>query len=247
MKIIFVGPPGAGKGTQAARLARLLGVPHVASGDLLRAIRAEDTPLGNEAKRYMDAGMLVPDDLTIRIIEERLSRPDAEHGVILDGFPRTVGQAKALDRSLARRNGRATNDDQLVLFIKASRDVVLERMRGRWVCQQCTAVYNIPDIAPSEEGHCDVCGAPLFKRHDEIPEIQVTRYAVYERDTLPILDHYRQHGMLVEIEGEQDVESVTRDILAAIEARKADLQPRRVAMQVGETGGSVKDTTLTHG
>jgi adenylate kinase len=234
MNIIFVGPPGAGKGTQAARLARILKVPHVASGDLLRAVRAEDTPLGNEAKRYMDAGRLVPDDLTIRIIEERLSRPDAKHGVILDGFPRTLGQARALDKSLARQNGH-TNLYEMVLYIKASREVVLERMRGRWVCQQCGAVYNIPDIAPTEEGQCDVCGAPLFKRHDETREIQVTRYDVYERDTLPIVDYYRQRGVLDEIAGEQDVESVTRDILAAIDARKAGIQPRQAAASVGDT------------
>lgn len=218
MNIIFVGPPGAGKGTQSARLSRILGIPHVASGDLLRAIRAEDTPLGNEAKRYMDAGQLVPDDLTIRIIEQRLAQPDARDGVILDGFPRTLPQAQALDGAFARRNGGAGVD--LVLYVKASRDVVLERMRGRWICRQCWSVYHIPNIAPHEAGQCDVCGAPLFQRHDETPQIQATRYEVYEQDTLPIVDYYRRKGVLETINGEQEVESVTRDILAAINAKK---------------------------
>lgn len=219
MNIIMVGPPGAGKGTQSARLARMLGIPHIASGDLLRAVRAQETPLGDEAKRYMDAGQLVPDDLTIRIIEQRLARADARDGVILDGFPRTVPQARALDALFARRSGSAV-ETALVIYIKASREVVLERMKGRWICAQCGNVYNIPNVAPAAAGQCDVCGAPLFQRHDETPEIQATRYDVYERDTLPIVDYYRQRGVLSEIQGEQDVEKVTHDILDAIAARQ---------------------------
>ena len=215
MHIIFVGPPGAGKGTQSARLSRILGLPHVAAGDLLRAVRAQDTPLGHTARQYMDAGQLVPDDLTIQIIEQRLDQPDAKDGVILDGFPRTVSQARALDASFARHTNRCTADG-IVLYLKASREVVLERMKGRWICQQCGRVYHILHVAPTEAGQCDVCGAPLFQRSDETPEIQAKRYEVYEHDTLPMVDYYRQRGILVEINGEQDVESVTRDILAAI-------------------------------
>ena len=225
MKIITVGPPGAGKGTQSARLARILGLPHVAAGDLLRAVRAQDTPLGHTARQYMDAGQLVPDDVTIRIIEQRLAQPDAKDGVILDGFPRTVSQARALDESFARHNG-GSNEDGIVLYLKASREVVLERMKGRWNCQQCGGVYHIPNVAPTEAGQCDVCGAPLFQRSDETPEIQAKRYEVYEQDTLPMVDYYRQRGILVEINGEQDVESVTRDILAAIDAHKTAGQQR---------------------
>ncbi len=220
MNIIMVGPPGAGKGTQSARLARILGIPHIASGDLLRAVRAQETPLGNEAKRYMDAGQLVPDDLTIRIIEERLAQPDAKGGVILDGFPRTVPQARALDASFQRHNGSHQGVD-LVVYIKAAREVVLERMKGRWICQQCGSVYHIPNVAPSEVGVCDVCGTPIIQRHDETPEIQAKRYDVYERDTLPIVAYYRDKGVLVEIDGEQDVDTVTHDIMAAVEATKS--------------------------
>src|SRR5437588_3373941 len=222
MHIIFVGPPGAGKGTQSARLSRILGLPHVAAGDLLRAVRAQDTPLGHAAKQYMDAGQLVPDDVTIQIIEQRLAQPDAKDGAILDGFPRTLTQATALDASFALHNGGSQGND-IVLYLKASRGVVLERMKGRWICQQCGSVYHIPNVAPTEAGQCDVCGAPLFQRSDETPQIQARRYEVYEQDTLPMVDYYRQRGILVEINGEQDVENVTRDILAAIDARKAAL------------------------
>jgi adenylate kinase len=195
-------------------------LPHVAAGDLLRAVRAQDTPLGHTAKRYMDAGQLVPDDVTIQIIEQRLAQPDAQDGAILDGFPRTLSQAKALDESFARLNSTGTADD-LVVYLNASRAVVLERMKGRWICRQCSSVYHIPNVAPTEAGQCDVCGAPLYQRSDETPQIQATRYEVYEQDTLPIVDYYRQRGILVEINGEQDVDSVTRSILAAIDARKA--------------------------
>ena len=223
MNIIMVGPPGAGKGTQSARLARMLGIPHIASGDLLRAVRAQDSPLGNEAKRYMDAGQLVPDDLTIRILEERLSQPDAKNGAILDGFPRTVPQARALDESLRRYNSGHKGVD-LVVYIKAARDVVLERMKGRWICQQCGSVYHIPNVAPSEVGVCDVCGAPIMQRHDETPEIQAKRYEVYEHDTLPLVDYYQQQGVLVEVDGEQDVEHVTQTIMKAVEAKTIGYQ-----------------------
>src|SRR5438132_4405245 len=136
MHIIFVGPPGAGKGTQSARLSRILGLPHVAAGDLLRAVRAQDTPLGHAATQYMDAGQLVPDDVIIQIIEQRLAQSDAKDGAILDGFPRTLTQARALDASLARRDsnsGSKGDEIEIVLYLKASRGVVLERMKGRWI------------------------------------------------------------------------------------------------------------------
>jgi adenylate kinase len=234
MKINLVGPPGAGKGTQAVHLWRILGLPHVAAGDLLRAVRAQDTPLGHTARLYMDAGQLVPDDLTIQIIEQRLAQPDAQDGLILDGFPRTVAQARALDALFARHNDGSKGGD-IVLYLKASREVVLERMKGRWICQQCGRVYHILHVAPSEVGQCDVCGAPLFQRSDETPEIQARRYDVYEQETLPMIDYYRQRGILVEINAEQDVESVTHDILAAIDARKAALialEPRVMAKRL---------------
>jgi adenylate kinase len=229
MKIIVVGPPGAGKGTQAARLSRILGFPHVAAGDLLRAVRAQDTPLGQTARQYMDAGQLVPDDVTIRIIEQRLAQPDAQDGLILDGFPRTMSQATALDAVYARNND-GSKGDKIVLYLKASCEVVLERMKGRWICQQCSRVYHILHLAPTGAGQCDVCGAPLFQRSDETPEIQARRYEVYEQDTLPMVAYYRQRSTLVEINGEQDVENVTRDILAAIAARSP--QPSALSPQL---------------
>lgn len=232
MNVVFVGPPGAGKGTQAARLSRAVHLPVVASGDLLRAVRAQDSPLGNEAKRYMDKGKLVPDDLTIRIIEERMRQPDAAGGVILDGFPRTLPQARALDGSVTL-HGQGVSGVDLVIYIRASREVVLERMKGRWICQQCATVYHIPNVAPQALGTCDVCGAPLYQRHDETPEIQTKRYDIYERDTLPIVDYYRQRDALVEIDGEQDVVKVSSDIRAAVYARRATMRlPAAVNLSV---------------
>jgi adenylate kinase len=179
----------------------------------------------------MDAGQLVPDDVAIQIIEQRLTQPDAQDGLILDGFPRTMSQATALDAVYARPND-GSKGDEIVLYLKASREVVLKRMKGRWICQQCSRVYHILHVAPTGAGQCDVCGAPLLQRSDETPEIQARRYEVYEQDTLPMIDYYRQRGILVEINAEQDVESVTRDILAAIDTRKAALialEPRVMA------------------
>jgi adenylate kinase len=163
--------------------------------------------------------------VTIQIIEQRLAQPDAQDGVILDGFPRTLSQARALDASLAWHNDGSKNDgsrvDDTVLYLKVSREVVLERMKGRWICQQCGRVYHVQHLAPTEAGQCDACGAPLSQRSDETPEVQARRYAVYEQDTLPMIDYYRQRGNFMEINGEQDVESVTRDLLAAIDTPKA--------------------------
>lgn len=228
MNIVFVGPPGSGKGTQASRLSRRLHIPHIASGDLLRAVRVQETELGHETKRYMDAGQLVPDDLTVRILEERLERPDAAAGAILDGFPRTVAQARSLDASFASRGKRLEH----VIYMQASRPVVLERMAGRWICPQCGTVYNIPNIAPHEKGHCDVCGTVLYQRHDEAPEIQSHRYDIYEQETLPIIAYYRSQGLLVEIDGEGTVESVGAAIteaLSGVDDRDDDHRSERAA------------------
>ncbi len=189
MIVVFIGPPGAGKGTQAARFARSLGVPHIASGDLLRAASAQNTPLGREAQTYMEAGHLVPDELTLTIVEQRLAQPDAAISAVLDGFPRTLQQARRLDEVLAR-DGWGQVD--AAVYIEAPRTVVLERMNAR-------------------------------RRADETPEVQAKRYDVYERDTTPLVAYYQERGVLATIDGVRAVETVTRDIAAALAARELPL------------------------
>jgi len=189
MIVVFIGPPGAGKGTQAARFARSLGVPHIASGDLLRAASAQNTPLGREAQTYMEAGHLVPDELTLTIVEQRLAQPDAAISAVLDGFPRTLQQARRLDEVLAR-DGWGQVD--AAIYIEAPRTVVLERMNAR-------------------------------RRADETPEVQAKRYDVYERDTAPLVAYYQERGVLATIDGVRAVETVTRDIAAALAARELPL------------------------
>ncbi len=189
MIVVFIGPPGAGKGTQAARFARSLGVPHIASGDLLRAASAQNTPLGREAQTYMEAGHLVPDELTLTIVEQRLAQPDAAISAVLDGFPRTLQQARRLDEVLAR-DGWGQVD--AAVYIEAPRTVVLERMNAR-------------------------------RRADETAEVQAKRYDVYERDTAPLVAYYQERGVLATIDGVRAVETVTRDIAAALAARELPL------------------------
>ena len=222
MDIVLIGPPGSGKGTQASRLSRHLSIPHISSGDLLRTVRGQDDQLGRETKGYVDKGQLVPDDLIVRIIEDRLTHPDVADGFLLDGFPRTLAQAESLDTCLRAMTPSRTVE--LVIFLRASRDVVLRRMEGRWTCQQCGAVYNIPDVEPHETGHCDVCGAPLYQRSDEKPEIQTQRIDIYERDTFPLIGYYRSHGVLAEIDAEQTVEEVNNAILVALTVRESAMQ-----------------------
>jgi adenylate kinase len=211
--ILLLGAPGAGKGTQAAFLTEKLGIPHVASGDLFRAAIANQTELGKLAKSYMDRGELVPDDVTIAMVMERLSQPDCAGGALLDGFPRTIEQAKALEKALAERGSRLS----LVLYIRASEATLLERLGGRWTCRQCGAVYHERFNPPKQPGICDVCGGELYQRPDDQPETQRRRIRVYLEQTAPLIEYFKERGLLVEIDGEQDVESVRQAVEAALE------------------------------
>jgi adenylate kinase len=211
--ILLLGAPGAGKGTQAAFLTEKLGIPHVASGDLFRAAIANQTELGKLAKSYMDRGELVPDDVTIAMVMERLSQPDCAGGALLDGFPRTIEQAKALEKALAERGSRLA----LVLYIRASEATLLERLGGRWTCRQCGAVYHERFNTPKQPGICDVCGGELYQRPDDQPETQRRRIRVYLEQTAPLIEYFKERGLLVEIDGEQDVESVRQAVEAALE------------------------------
>lgn len=208
LDLVLLGPVGAGKGTQARRIARKYAVPHLASGDLLRSHRSRDTHLGHEAKSYMDRGALVPDDLVITMIVDRMRQTDANHGVLLDGFPRTFAQAQALDREL-EDEGRALT---MALYLKVPVDVLIQRAVGRWTCRTCQATYNYQVNAPGTEGVCDLDGGELYQREDDRPGVVWERIKVYIQDTVPVVDYYRQRGILGEIDGTLDIESVASDI-----------------------------------
>ena len=222
--IVLLGPPGVGKGTQAALLEKALGIPHVASGDLFREAIKQGTELGRLAKSYMDRGELVPDEVTIAMVRQRLAEPDCQRGAILDGFPRTIEQAEALEAALAEE-GKAIN---VVLYIKASEETLLARLAGRWTCRRCGAVYHSLFDPPKEAGKCDRCGGELYQRPDDTPETQRRRIQVYLAQTAPLIDYYRRKGLLVEIDGEGSIEEVQAELMRAIEASRS---PRR---QIGD-------------
>jgi len=210
--VVLLGAPGAGKGTQATGLAKSLGMPHVASGDLFREALAKQTPLGLSAKEYMDRGELVPDGITIGMVMERLGQPDCARGVILDGFPRTIEQAKTLDAALACEGHRI----DLVPYIKVSEKMLLARLAGRWTCKRCGAIYHQLFNPPRIAGVCDVCGGELYQRSDDTRETQQRRIRVYFEQTSPLIDFFRQRDLLVEVDGEQDVQHVQAALLEAI-------------------------------
>ncbi len=210
--VILMGPPGAGKGTQAKRLAERLGVPHVASGDIFRWHVRQDTELGRLAKPYMDRGELVPDDVTIAMVIDRLRQPDCAHGVLLDGFPRTVPQAQALDERLAEFGWCVG----VVPFIRVSEEVLIRRLAGRWICRKCGAVYHSEFRPPAKPGVCDLCGAALYQREDDKPETAKRRLQVYFERTLPVLAYYERQGLLVEIDGEQSIDDVHRALWRSV-------------------------------
>ena len=211
-RVIFLGAPGAGKGTQARRLAAGSGVPQVATGDMLREAAAAGTPLGREAKRFMDQGVLVPDEVVIGLVDERLSRPDAGKGYVLDGFPRTVAQAEALD-ALLRRLGQ---DLDRVVFFDVSRDELLRRLTGRRVCRQCGTAFHLVSAPPKAAGRCDQCGGELYQRDDDAEATVGRRLDVYQTQTAPLLDYYRKRGLLVRVAGEGPVDQVAAAIQKAV-------------------------------
>jgi adenylate kinase len=210
--IILLGAPGAGKGTQAAMLTEALGVPHVASGDLFRSALQKKTPLGLEAKKYMDQGLLVPDEVTIAMIRERLALPDGQEGVILDGFPRTLEQAKALDAALAEE-GRAVDK---VLYIKVPNEELVARLSGRWICLDCQAVYHTITNPPQQAGRCDACGGEPCQRSDDRPETVRRRLEVYFEQTMPLIEYYTERGVLTEVNGDQSIAEVQTALIETL-------------------------------
>jgi adenylate kinase len=211
MYLVLLGPPGAGKGTQAERLEKELKLPHVASGDLFRENLRNETELGLLAKTYMDKGELVPDDVTIAMVRDRLQRPDCDQGAILDGFPRTRPQAQSLDTMLADM-GRKLDG---VLYIAAPDEELVRRLSGRWICRQCQTPYHTMFNPPAKEGVCDACGGVLYQRDDDKPETVRARLKVYRQQTVTLIDYYRQAGLLVEVDGAGGIETVSAALLDA--------------------------------
>ena len=209
MKLILLGAPGAGKGTQAEILSAKLGIPTISTGNILRAAVKEGTPIGLEAKRYMDAGRLVPDSVIIGIVAQRLEQPDCAGGFILDGVPRTIGQAEALDAA------GVTFDH--VLSIEISDEEIEERMEGRRVCQSCGAPYHVKAKPPKREGVCDSCGGTLIQRDDDKPETVRHRLEVYHRETEPLKDYYQGKGILVPVDNQDTIEWTTQVIMEALQ------------------------------
>ena len=212
MYIIFLGAPGAGKGTQAANVARRLGLVHIASGDLFRQALEQGAELGIKAKSYMERGVLVPDQITIGMVLDRMSAPDCEPGAILDGFPRNLKQAEALDKALAQQ-GKAIDK---VIYINVSEEELVKRLSGRWICRQCQTPYHITNSPPKVWGRCDRCGGELYQRPDDTAESVRKRLEVYLAQTVPLIDYYAQLGKLLEIDGGGDVAEVGRRIITAL-------------------------------
>ena len=212
MYIILVGAPGAGKGTQAAIMARELNLVQVASGDLFRQALEQETELGKQAKSYMEKGMLVPDEITVKMVLDRISAPDCESGVIFDGFPRNLEQARALDKALTQQSEAIDK----VVYIKITEEELLKRLGGRWICRNCQTPYHEVDSPPKVQGKCDRCGGELYQRPDDIPQTVKKRLGVYFAETTPLIDYYAGAGKLAEIDGEGSVDEVSQRVLAAL-------------------------------
>ncbi len=217
MRIVLVGPPGAGKGTQAAFLAANLSIPHISTGDLFRANISQGTELGKQAKAFMDAGNLVPDEVTIGMAKDRMEQQDAQNGFLLDGFPRNVSQAEALDESL-KADGQKLD---AVLDLEVPEDEVVKRIAGRRICRNDSShVFHVTYSQPEKEGVCDACGGELYQRADDSEETVRNRLDVYHTQTEPIIDHYKAQGLVVTISALGKVDEVTKRAMAALKGDK---------------------------
>ena len=214
MKVIMLGAPGAGKGTQADRIAEKYGIPHISTGDIFRANIKEGTELGKKAKSYMDQGLLVPDSLTIDLLMDRIAQADCKNGYILDGFPRTIPQAESLTRALAEKGEKL----DYAVNVDVPDENIVNRMGGRRACLKCGATYHIAYAAPKAEGICDKCGAGLVLRDDDKPETVQKRLTVYHDQTQPLIEYYEAEKILATVDGTQDMERVFQDIIAVLGA-----------------------------
>jgi adenylate kinase len=216
MRIVFLGPPGSGKGTQGKALSERLGVAHISTGDILRESMARGGELGRQAGDFVDSGRLVPDDLMVELVASRLAEPDARGGFVLDGFPRTQEQAAALDAVLARSGARL----DVVLYLDVPDDVVVERLSGRRLCAGCGANYHVK-FKPSDTGDtCDKCGGELYRRSDDEPDTVRKRLEVYQAQTAGLVDYYRRGGLLEKIDGDRPIEDIHGDVYERADARR---------------------------
>lgn len=215
MRLVFLGPPGVGKGTQAERAGERLGVPHVSTGDLFRRAVSEGEELGRKVKQYLDAGALVPDEVTVEVLSARLAEPDAKNGFLLDGFPRTRGQAEAL-AGLLKQHGQALD---AVVYFTADEEVIVERLSGRRLCRKCGANCHVTHLPPKQEGVCDRCGGELYQRSDDRPQPIRQRLRAYEEQTAELVDDYRQAGLLIEIPADRAVGEVGAELDRRLQER----------------------------
>ncbi len=212
LRTILLGPPGAGKGTQAVKIVEKYHIPHISTGDIFRENIKNGTDLGNRAKAYMDRGELVPDELVVEIATDRLTKADCKNGFLLDGFPRTIFQAEKLDEFL---EGRGEKLDK-VINIDVEKSALVKRITGRRVCKQCGASYHIENIPPKKEGVCDNCGGELIQREDDTEETVLNRIDVYNKQTRPLAEYYEKSGIIANIDGNKDLEDVLADIVKAL-------------------------------
>jgi len=210
LNLVFLGPPGVGKGTYAKELSKRYNIPHISTGDIFREEIRKGTELGKKVKSYVERGELVPDEIVIEVVRKRLSQDDCKRGFILDGFPRTINQAIALD-SIVKVD--------LVFNFVAPKSVIIERLSGRRICQKCGAIYHIKFNPPKRPGICDKCGGPLYQREDDKPEVIEERLRVYEKQTAPIVDYYRKKGILVEVDASRNMEEVIKDCEQILKAK----------------------------
>ena len=212
MKILLMGPPGAGKGTQAEKLTEILQVPHISTGDMFRSAIKEETQMGMLAKSYMDKGELVPDEVTVGIVKDRIAEDDCKKGFLLDGFPRTVVQADALEKILEELGIKLDS----VVNIEVPLEELIGRLTGRRICKSCGATYHMLFNPPAQEGFCDKCGGQLYQRDDDTEETAKNRLEVYEKQTAPLLEYYKNTGLLVNVNGNQSMEDVLAEILKVL-------------------------------
>lgn len=209
MKVIMLGAPGAGKGTQAKKIATKYGIPHISTGDIFRENIKNKTELGSKAKVYIDKGLLVPDELVIELIMERFKAPDCKEGYVLDGFPRTIPQAKALDAALNKNNGRM----EYAINVDVADEVIIDRMAGRRACLNCGRTYHLETLKPKVEGICDYCDTMLVLRDDDKPETVKKRLEVYHEQTQPLLEYYKEKGILHSVDGTGAIDDIYNEII----------------------------------